>query len=127
MKTVVTAFGGPFFPLIIGGSAVNNAVSPLILFVALVSGTYAFLVKTVVTHYADLKEDGIHVFATNILSVILIVIWSVLSLNKARKLSDTYSETVVRIMQKSIYAFFILFDFLIFVGTLNLSVIIQFY
>jgi 4-hydroxybenzoate polyprenyltransferase len=127
MKTVVKAFGGPFFPLLIGGSAINNAVSPLVLFIALVSGTYAFLVIPIVTDYADLEEKRIHVFGNNILSVILIVVWSLLVLSKARKLPVTYDLVAVRSIQKIIYAFFMFFDFLIFIGTLNLSVIIPFF
>jgi 4-hydroxybenzoate polyprenyltransferase len=60
MKTIGTAFGGPFFPLILGGSAIDNAVSPLVLFAAIVSGTYAFLVIPVVADYADIEEDRRH-------------------------------------------------------------------
>jgi 4-hydroxybenzoate polyprenyltransferase len=160
MKTFATAFGGPFFPLILGGSAIDNAVSPLVLFAGLVSGAYAFLVIPVVADYADMEEDrkfGIKTipmvyswsqvvkmllagpslilvsgiiaylaFGINVLSMVLIVASSLLIINKARKLPDEYDENMVRSMRKSIYAFFMLFDFLIFIGTLNLPTIIPF-
>jgi 4-hydroxybenzoate polyprenyltransferase len=158
MKTISTAFGGPFFPLILGGSAIDNAVSPLVLFAALVSGTYAFLVIPVVADYADMEEDRKHgiktipmvyswsqivkmllagpslilvsgiiaylAFGINILATAIIVVSSLLLLNKARRLPDEYDEDAVRSVRKSIYAFFMLFDFLIFIGTLKLSTLI---
>lgn len=158
LKTIGTAFGGPFFPLILGGSAIENTVSPLVLFAALVSGTYAFLVIPVVADYADIEEDKRHgiktipmvyswsqivkmllagpslilvsgiiaylAFGINVYAVVLIVVSSLLILNKARKLPGEYDEDAVRSVRKSVYAFFMLFDFLIFIGTLNLPNII---
>jgi 4-hydroxybenzoate polyprenyltransferase len=124
LNTLVKAFGGPFFPLILGGSAIINAVSPLVLFIALVSGTYAFLVIPIVTDFTELEERRIHVFGNNIIFVILIVVSTLLILNKVSKLPDMIGIPSIR---KFIYAFFIIFDILIFVGNLNLSVIIPFY
>jgi 4-hydroxybenzoate polyprenyltransferase len=160
LKTIGTAFGGPFFPLILGGSAIDNTVSPLVLFAAIVSGTYAFLVIPVVADYADIEEDRRHViktipmvyswnqimkmllagpslilvsgivaylaFGINVLAAVLIVVSSLLLLNKARKLPGEYDEDAVRSVRKSVYAFFMLFDFLIFIGTLNINTLIPF-
>jgi 4-hydroxybenzoate polyprenyltransferase len=160
MKTLGTAFGGPFFPLILGGTAIDNAVSPLVLFAALVSGTYAFLVIPVMADYADIEDDKKHgiktipmelswnqivkmflagpslilvsgiiaylTFGINVLSAILIVVSSWLILNKARKLPKYYDETAIRSIRKSINMLFMLFDFLIFVGTLNLNTLLPF-
>lgn len=127
LNTIVKAFGGPFFPFILGGCAINNAVSPIVLFIALISGTYAFLVIPVVTVLAKLEEDRIHVFGTNIVSVILIVVSSLLILDKARNLPNNYNYIAFRNLGRIFYSSFILYDFLVFIGTLNLSVIFPFY